>query len=248
MPLDILAIAAHPDDAELGCGGSLLLAARKGLSVAISDLSAGEMSSRGTVASRQVEAANAARILGLKDRRNLGLPDSKIGENSSHALSVLIQLIRETRPRIVLAPYWEDRHPDHEATGRLVKEACFFAGVAKVGNGEPYRPARLFFYMISYPFTPAFVLDISDVWERKQEAIKAYQSQFESSENGVTTAISEPGFLKLVEARAIWFGSMIGAAYGEPYYMSGPVPLMELPNAANASIPDKPLPPYTMFY
>src|SRR5262245_10030709 len=104
MSLDILAFAAHPDDAELGCGGSLLLATRKGLSVAISDLSAGEMSTRGTVASREVEANHAARILGLKERRNLGLSDSKIGEKSSHSLSVLIQLIREVRPRVVLAP------------------------------------------------------------------------------------------------------------------------------------------------
>jgi len=248
MSLDILAIAAHPDDAELGCGGSLLLAVKKGLSVAIADLSAGEMSSRGTVASRQDESGNAARILGLKERRNLGLPDSKIGENSSHSRSALIQLIRDTRPRIVLAPYWEDRHPDHEATGRLVKEACFYAGVAKVGDGEPYRPARLFYYMLSYPFTPAFVLDISAVWERKMEAIMAYQTQFQSSEDGIRTAISEPGFLKLTEARAIWFGSMIGAAYGEPYYMPGPVPVVELPDATTSSVSDKILPPYTMFY
>jgi len=250
MSLDILAIAAHPDDAELGCSGSLLLATRKGLSVAIADLSAGEMSTRGTVASRQVEAENAARILGLKERRNLGLPDSKINEDASHTRSMLIQLIRETRPRIVLAPYWEDRHPDHEATGRLVKEACFFSGVAKVGNGEPYRPTQLFYYMLSYPFTPAFVLDISDAWEQKLEAIRAYQTQFQSSEDGIRTAISEPGFLKLVEARAIWFGSMIGTAYGEPYYMSGPVPVDELPNTTNSLISDteKKLPPYTMFY
>jgi N-acetylglucosamine malate deacetylase 1 len=248
MPLDILAIAAHPDDAELGCGGSLLLAARKGLSVAISDLSAGEMSSRGTAASRQSEADHAARILGLRERRNLGLPDARLSENSSHSLSALIQLIRETRPRIVLAPYWEDRHPDHEAAGRLVKEACFFSGVAKIGDGQPYRPARLFFYMISYPFTPAFVLDISDVWEHKLEAIRAYQSQFNSSEDGMHTAISDPGFLRLMEARAVWFGSMIGAAYGEPYYMPGPVPVVELPDAATSSVSDKALPPYTMFY
>jgi N-acetylglucosamine malate deacetylase 1 len=248
MSLEILAIAAHPDDAELGCGGSLLLAARKELSVAIADLSAGEMSSRGTVASRQAEANNAAHILGIKERRNLGLPDSKIGENSSQALSVLIQLIREARPRIILAPYWEDRHPDHEATGRLVKEACFFAGVTKIGEGEPYRPTRLFYYMLSYPFRPAFVLDISDVWERKMEAIKAYQTQFKSSEEGIRTAISEPGFLKLMEARAIWFGAMIGAAYGEPYYMPGPVPVAELPDITASSISDMTLPPYTMFY
>ena len=248
MSLDILAIAAHPDDAELGCGGSLLLAAKKGLDVVIADLTAGEMSTRGTVGSRQIEAQNAARILGIKERINLGLPDTKIDENSSHSRSMLIQLIRETRPQIVLAPYWEDRHPDHEATGRLVKEACFFAGVAKVGEGEPYRPARLLFYMISYPFTAAFVLDISDVWEHKLKAIKAYQTQFESSEDGIRTAISEPGFLKLAEARAIWFGAMIGAAYGEPYYMPGPVPMVELPGAMTSSDSGKKLPPYTMFY
>ena len=204
------------------------------------------MSSRGTVESRQVEANNAARILGIKERRNLGLPDSKIGKDSSRSLSVLIQLIRETRPRIVLAPYWEDRHPDHEATGHLVKEACFFSGVAKIGEGEPFRPTRLFYYMLSYPFTPAFVMDISDAWERKMEAIRAYHTQFESSEDGIRTAISEPGFLKLMEARAIWFGAMIGATYGEPYYMPGPVPMMEFPSATTSS--DKTLPPYTMFY
>ena len=247
MPLDILAIAAHPDDAELGCGGSLLLAAGKGLSVAIADLSMGEMSSRGTVESRQMEAKNATHILGLKERRNLGFPDSQIGSDSSH-LQSLIQLIRETRPRIVLSPYWEDRHPDHRATARLVKEACFFAGVAKVGDGEPNRPTRLFSYMLSSPFTPSFVLDISDVWERKLEAIRAYQTQFRSSEDGIATAISEPGFLKFVEARAIWFGAMIGAAYGEPYYMPGPVPVYELLNTMPSSEEDKTLPPYTMFY
>jgi len=248
MSLDILAIAAHPDDAELGCGGGVLLATQKGLRVGIADLSAGEMSSRGTVASRQIEANHAARILGLTQRQNLGLPDTKIGADTSHSLSALIQLIRENRPRIVLAPYWEDRHPDHEATGRLVKEACFLAGIAKVGTGEPYRPGRLFFYMISYPFTPAFVLDISDVWERKMESIKAYQTQFQSSADSIKTAISEPGFLKLMEARAIWFGSMIGVAYGEPYYMPGPVPVVEFPDITNSSAASQTLPPYTMFF
>src|SRR5258706_7203209 len=99
--------------------------------------------------------------------------------------------------------------------------------------------------MLSYPFTPAFVLDISDVWERKMEAIRAYKTQFQSSEDGIHTAISEPGFLKLIEARAIWFGAMIGAAYGEPYYMSRPVPVVELPDATTSS---KTLPSYTMFY
>jgi bacillithiol biosynthesis deacetylase BshB1 len=247
MSIDILAIAAHPDDAELGCGGSLLLAAQNGLNTAIADLSKGEMSSRGTVETRQEEARTAAQILRLKERRNLSLPDSKIGSDPEH-LSKIIQLIRETRPRIVLAPYPEDRHPDHVAAGRLVKEACFYAGVAKVGEGEPYRPKRLISYMLSHPFTPSFVLDISGVWSQKKEALSAYQTQFTTSGDGPATAISDPRFMKFVEARAIWFGSMIGATYGEPYYLPGPVPMNGLPDALAPSDVDSSLPSYTMFY
>jgi bacillithiol biosynthesis deacetylase BshB1 len=158
----------------------------------------------------------------------LGLPDTKIGTDPSHQPAV-IRLIRETRPRLVLAPYWEDRHPDHRAAGVLVREACFYAGVAKMGEGLPHRPQQLFFYMIHSPFQPSFIIDVSPVWERRMAAVRAYQSQFQTEEEGPATAISQPGFLRALEARAVWFGALIGAAYGEPFISQGPVPQKAFP-------------------
>ncbi len=246
MTLDILAFAAHPDDAELGCGGSLILAADKGLKVSIADLSAAEMSSRGDVETRQQETAEASKRMGLIERENLGLPDTQIGSDPAHQLAI-IQLIRKTRPRIVLAPYWEDRHPDHAATGRLVREACFLAGVGKVGQGTPHRPEKICYYMISHPFEPSFVVDISAVWDRKVAAVSAYESQFNPTREGPETPISQPGFMQLIEGRSIWFGKMIGAAYGEPFFMPGPVPLRDLPGAADDDLSPNSVPQYSMY-
>ncbi len=247
-PVDVLAIAAHPDDAELGCAGGLLLSAHRGRRTAVVDLSRGEMASRGTVEIRQDEARVAARILGLSERRNLGFPDTQIGADSSQ-LSAIVQLIRDLKPRLVLAPYPEDRHPDHVAAGVLVKKACFYSGLSQYGDGEPFRPERLFFYMLSYPFTPTFVMDISEVWALKMEALRAYRSQFSSEEDGIATPISHQGFLKLVEARAIWYGSLVGAEYGEPYYTPGPVAVDDYPNPGERSgSSERLLPPYTPFY
>ena len=245
-PLDILAFSPHPDDAELGCGGSLLLAADRGLRVAIADLSAGEMSTLGSPAQRRQEKEAATRLLGLCGRRLVGLPDGEIGTDPGHRLP-LIQLIREMRPRLVLAPYDQDRHPDHAAAGKLVEAACFFAGVRKIGAGEPHRPERLYAYMIHRPFTPSFVVDISAVWERKMTAITAYRSQFQTGGSGPETAISRPDFLHLVEARAINFGAMIGAAYGEAFYLPGPVALPGLPGLTDPPLPPGELPPYSMY-
>ncbi len=248
MTLDVLAIAAHPDDAELGCAGGLLLSARRGRKTAIVDLSQGEMASRGSVEIRQEETRAASQILGLSERRNLGFPDTQIGADPSQ-LSALVQLIRELQPRLVLAPFPEDRHPDHAAAGDLVKKACFYSGLSKFGAGAPFRPDRLFFYMLSYPFIPAFVMDISAVWDLKMEALWSYRSQFDSEEDGIETAISRPGFLKLVEARAIWYGSLVGAEYGEPYDMLGPVPVNDYPEPGGRSSDDgRLLPPYTPYY
>src|SRR5438094_231629 len=159
-PVDILAFSPHPDDAELGCGGSLLLAVDSGLRVAIADLSEGERSSRGAPEQRQKEKRRAADLLGLCERLSVGLPDSAIRTDPGQR-EPLIQLIRDLRPRIVLAPYWSDRHPDHAAAGKLVREATFYAGVTKVGTGRPYRPQRVFYYMIHRPFSPSFVVDVS---------------------------------------------------------------------------------------
>jgi N-acetylglucosamine malate deacetylase 1 len=245
-PLDILAFSPHPDDAELGCGGSLILAADQGLRVAIADLSAGEMSSRGSPEQRQQEKEKATDLLGLCGRWLVGLPDSEIGLDPAHRLP-LIQLIRETRPRLVLAPYGLDRHPDHMAASKLVQEACFFAGVHKIGTGDPHRPERIYSYMIHRPFTPSFVVNISAVWERKMAAVTAYKSQFQADGSWLETALSRPDFLRLVEARTIYFGAMIGAAYGEAFYLPSPVPLRELPGLTDPPLPPGELPAYSMY-
>jgi bacillithiol biosynthesis deacetylase BshB1 len=245
--LDILAVAAHPDDAELGCGGSLLLAADRGLRVAIADLSDGERSSRGTPERRAQERERAAKLLGLRARLSVGLPDAEIGSDPEHRLAV-VRLIRDTRPRVVLAPYTSDRHPDHAAAGRLVQEAVFFAGVRKVDRGRPHRPERLFHYMLHHPFAPSFVVDVSRVWERKMAAVAAYRSQFGSEGAGAETPISRPEFFpRLVEARGIWFGAMIGAEYGEPFLLRGPVPARELPGLDGPPGAPGELPPYCMW-
>jgi bacillithiol biosynthesis deacetylase BshB1 len=241
-PVDILAFSPHPDDVELGCGGSLILAADSGLRVAVADLTAGEMSSRGTPAQRAREAETAASLLGLSARISLGLPDTKIGADPAHRPAV-IRLIRETRPRLVLAPYWEDRHPDHRAASALIREACFYAGVAKMGEGVPHRPQQLFFYMIHSPFEPSFIIDVAPVWERRMAAVRAYQSQFHAAEEEPATALSQPEFLRSLEARAIWFGALIGAAYGEPFFCQGPVPQKGFPGVGDSPRPGL-LPPY----
>ncbi len=227
-PLDILAFAPHPDDAELGCGGSLILAADNGWRVAVADLSDGEMSSRGTPASRQQEIQRSTALLGLTARYSLHLPDSAIGTSPEHREPV-IELIRQTRPRIVLAPYWEDRHPDHVRSSQLVKEASFFSGVGKVGQGEPYRPKWLFYYLLHTPFTPTFIMDVSSVWERRMAAVRAYESQFLSTDRDATTALSHPSFLRSLEGRAMGFGWMIQAAYGEPFLSATPLATATFP-------------------
>ena len=227
MDVDILAFSAHPDDAELGCGGSLILAADRGLRVVIADLSAGEMSSQGTPEQRQNEKERASEKLGLWKRLSVGLPDGKIGTDPLQRLPV-IQLIRDLKPRLVLAPHSPDRHPDHEGASRLVKEACFLAGVTAAGTGHRHRPEWIYYYMIHTPFVPSLVVDISGVWERKRAAIAAYQSQFTPGEGKPSTAIGRPDFLRFIEAQAIVFGAMIGASYGEAFHLPGPVALRGL--------------------
>jgi bacillithiol biosynthesis deacetylase BshB1 len=245
-PLDILTFSPHPDDVELGCGGSLILAADAGLRVAIADLSEGEMASRGTSEQREREKQRAAALLGLCARFSMSLPDTEIGTDTAHRLPI-IQLIREIRPRIVLAPYWSDRHPDHAAAGKLVQEACFFAGVSKIGEGYPHRPERVYYYMLHHPFTPSFVMDVSSVWERKMAAVAACGSQVQAEGSGLETALSRPEYLRFIEAQAIYYGAMIGAAYGEPFYSPGPVPLREFPGLTAPPPPHGELPPYSVY-
>lgn len=227
--LDILAFAPHPDDAELGCGGALILSAEQGLSVGVADLSGGEGASRGNPALRKQEIEAASAILKLKTRLSLGLPDTRLDLNPLKNRLALLEVIRRYRPRIVLAPFWRDRHPDHAATGRLVRAAAFYAGVGSVGEGAPHRPEQVFYYMLHQPFKPGFILDISKVWQAKVAAIQAYHSQFQAVEPGPQTALTQPSFWRFMEARAIYYGGLVGAAYGEAYYSPGPIGLTQFP-------------------
>ena len=226
--LDVLAVAAHADDAEVGCGGVLIQAASAGLRTGVADLTAGERATRGNTRQRSAERDRATELLGLAARFNVGLPDGSLGTHPEHRAAV-IRLMRDVGPAIVLAPYPEDRHPDHAAAGRLVREGSFMAGVGRVGEGKPHRPGRLYHYMVNHPFTPSFVVDISAVWERKLETITAYESQFGCRGLEPDTALSGGGFLSMIEARARFHGAMIGVECGEAFHLSGPVPLDFLP-------------------
>jgi N-acetylglucosamine malate deacetylase 1 len=246
-PFDILAFSPHPDDVELSCGGSLILAADLGLRTAVADLTDGEGSSRGTPEQRSGEKAKAAQLLGLVERFSIGLPDTRIGLHADHR-EPLIELIRTLRPRVVLAPYWVDRHPDHEASGQLVRAACYYAGVATVGNGKPHRPERVYYYMSHTPFTPSFVVDITAVWDRKQDGIAAYATQFyDAGPELIETALSRPEFMRCHEARAVFFGAMIGAQYGEPFHAPGPIACRMLPGLEHSQPCREGLPPYCLF-
>lgn len=245
-PLEVLAFSAHPDDAEIGCGGALALAAQRGLRVGVVDLTDGERATRGTPARRAAEKAAATRTLRLSERIAFGLPDGELGR-SRDAVALVVEVIRHTRPRIVLAPNDVDRHPDHEVAGRLVRQGCFEAGLGSVGSGALHRPAHQFSYMAHSPFDPSFIVDISEVWEQKKAALACYRSQFSPDDGGSPTALSGGRFLELWEARARWFGAMIGGRHGEPYLCRGPVPLSGLPGPPRRSASDGPSLEYSMW-
>ena len=221
-PVDILAFSPHPDDAEIGCGGLLLLSARQGLKTAIVDLSEGERSTRGTCSVRQLEKAVAAERLQVAERIGLGLPDTEIGTVPAHEAAI-VGCLRELRPRLVLAPYHEDRHPDHVEASRLIGRAAVFAGFHRVGSGAPHKIERLLHYCIHRPLAPSLVFDVTDVWLRYKSGLTAYQSQFFGGEDSPSTPLSDGGFLDVLEARGRHYGAMINAEYGEPYMSATPL-------------------------
>jgi N-acetylglucosamine malate deacetylase 1 len=245
-PLDVLAFSPHPDDAEIGCGGALVLAVRQGLRVGVADLTNGERATRGTPAGRATEREAATQTLRLSERIALGLPDGELGR-SREAVARVVDVIRDARPHTVLAPNDTDRHPDHEAAGRIVREGCFAAGVGRVGSGGVHRPARQFSYMAHSPFEPSFVVDISEVWEQKRAAVGWSRSPFSPDGGDPATAVSGGDFLELLEVKARWFGAMIGVRHGEPYLCRGPVPLPGLPGAPGGSASEAPSLAYSMW-
>lgn len=218
MKLDILVLAAHPDDAELGCGGTILKHVSMGHKVGVVDLTRGELGTRGTTETRAEEAADSANILGLSVRENIGLPDGFFKNEKEHQLEV-VKAIRKFQPDIVLANARYDRHPDHGRGSEIAFEACFLSGLAKVSTGQtPWRPKVLYHYIQSQFITPDFVVDVSDFWEKKMDAIRAFKTQFyDPNSKEPDTYISSPAFMKLLEARGIELGHAIGAKYGEGY-------------------------------
>lgn len=234
--IDVLAFSPHPDDVEFFCAGSMLLAARAGLKTAIVDLTEGELSTNGDPARRSAERDAATELLALETRVSLGLPDGSLGTDGSHRDAV-VEMLRELAPRVVLAPYWEDRHPDHEAAGRIVREACFFSGVEKYGAGPAHRPRRVYWYMLHHVFEPSLVIDVGPVWEQRRRLFEAYPSQLSANGDSDPSAINDGGFAEMLRARATCYGAMVGVGYGEPFHVAGPLKLRSLPDLEIAGNP-----------
>lgn len=220
IKLDILAFGAHPDDVELGCGGTLYKLKKLGYKTGIFDLTEGELGSRGTVEQRYSEAAQSTKILEADHRANLKLPDGNI-QLSTENREMIIKIIRDLKPAIIFAPYIDDRHPDHIHASQLITESWFYAGVKKVMPGiKAHRPFRIIYYMAKYEFQPSFVVDITDEFDTKFRALKAYRSQFYNPDwPEEQTFISSRWFIESVEFRARHFGWMAGVKYGEPFWI-----------------------------
>lgn len=219
----ILAIAAHPDDIELGCAGTLIKHTRAGHAVGILDLTEGELGTRGSVALRYEEAANAATVMGVKVRMNARMADGFFRNDEEHQRR-LIAYIRYFRPEIVIANALEDRHPDHGRGGRLIADACFYSGLRKIETdweGTPqqaWRPARVYHMIQDRMLQPSFIVDISDAFDAKMEAIKCYKSQFhDPASTEPPTYIATEGFIKNIEGRDAIIGKRIGVRYGEGF-------------------------------
>ena len=219
MKVHLLAIAAHPDDVELTSGGTLLRMAAEGYATGILDLTRGETGTRGTPEIRLKEAAAAAKILKVKVRRNLGLPDAhlKVCDEYKEAIA---EVIRELQPRTVILPYWDGRHPDHNATAALGYEACFIAGLKNYAmSGEAFRPFKILYAAAYEGARPTFAVDITRFYERRRDAILAYKSQFSPPKNERGGKVYLP--LDELEARmslqAKHYGRMIGVQYAEAY-------------------------------
>ncbi|MBC7791941.1 MAG: bacillithiol biosynthesis deacetylase BshB1 [Anaerolineae bacterium] len=218
--VDILAIAAHRDDVELTCAGTLIKAIKQGRSAAVVDLTAGETGTRGSAELRAAEAERAAIILGLRDRVNLGFPDSGI-VNTPETRAELAKVIRRFAPRIVIAPAQQGRHPDHRVAAELTRDSCFVAGLAKIEPSVPkHRPHKIL-HCITYreePLKPTFVVDVSEEFEQKIAAIGCYASQFDGVvQAGEVYPNGEP-LLEIVRHQAAHYGSLIRARYGEPFF------------------------------
>jgi N-acetylglucosamine malate deacetylase 1 len=222
MLLDILAFGAHPDDVELFAGGTLAKMAALGYATGVVDMTRGELGTRGTARRRKLEALKAAAALGLKVRDNLGFPDGNLSVTADARLKV-IRKLRMYRPQIVLTHHWDDRHPDHVNTSRLVSEAIHHSGLAKIKTGqERYRPKTLLFFKVPATLMPSFIVDISEFVDQRNAAIAAYRSQlFDPSSREPSTSLSQPDFLNQVDSIHSFYGTLIGKSRGEAFHIKG---------------------------
>jgi len=220
--IDLLAIAAHRDDVELTCGGTLAKAARAGHRVGIIDLTQGEMGTRGDAATRTAEAERAAKTLGVALRLTAGMRDAHLA-NDEPSREAVVALIRRTKPKVVILPFPVGRHPDHRVASELGRDACYLAGLAKFApgkGGEAHRPYKLL-YALAYredPVKPTFVVDISDVFEKKMEAIRCYSSQFDGAKAAGEVFPTGQDLYELIRVQSAHYGSLIRRRYGEPFY------------------------------
>jgi bacillithiol biosynthesis deacetylase BshB1 len=223
MDLDALAFGAHADDVEIICGGTIIKLAALGYKTGVIALTRGEMATRGTPEIRAEEFKKSAEIMGLAVHKMLDIPDGRVEVTWENKLKVIAE-IRAYKPKVVFAPYWVERHPDHEHGSHLVRESAYLSGLKKIDTGQDaYRPRRVIFYQGRFEFAPSFVVDTSDVHDRKISAIMAYASQFRRPDRAGAgpgfeqTSLNRPEFLDNIEVRDRRYGLQIGAKYGEPF-------------------------------
>jgi bacillithiol biosynthesis deacetylase BshB1 len=224
MSVDILVFGPHPDDIEIGLGGTVARHTAAGHRVGLCDLTRAELSSNGTPAQRQAEAAAAARVLGAEWRENLGWPDGGIAATPPMIRSA-VDLIRRACPRTIAIPYWDDRHPDHVAASAVLRTAAFTSALRRfVTDAEPWRPDWVCYYFINDAGPASFVVDVSAHYQRKREALDCYRSQFAPADDGaIPTRLNAPTFRQLIESRDAQFGALAGVAFAEGIVVREPV-------------------------
>ena len=223
MPVDLLVFGPHPDDLEIGLGGTIAHHAALGLRVGLCDLTAGEMGSNGTVDERLAEAEAARVVLGAAWRENLRWPDREIGKHPEHLVQA-VAFIRCHRPRVVAVPYWSDRHPDHVAASAVLVEAVFNAGLKRYqAEGEAWKPDWICHYFINDADRPSFVIDVSAHYERKRQALNCHASQFRRAADTAATRLNTPLFRQLIESRDAQFGALAGVAWAEGVVVREPI-------------------------
>ena len=234
--LDALAIAAHPDDIEITCGGLLINMSTQGRKIGALDLTRGEMGTFGIQADRDSEAIAAGEIMGLAYRNNLSMPDSAITYNQENKLKIA-QVIRDTKPELIILPHWEQRHPDHLACTKLGYDACFLAGLKKIDlSGDPYRPRKIIYISYSRTADYSFLVDISESFKQKCDAVRAYKSQFDKPEKA--KRIFQPGLdvFEYMETKAKFLGQLAGVKYAESYFIKESILIDDPQNMPIASV------------